>query len=98
MLGNETQKAVKKIKLDVLHTSCNSGRHMQEKHLAALEKVGLSSAEAQVYLALVCNAAPMGASAVVTATGVPRSSVYPILTRLTDVGLIDGEAGYGGRF
>src|SRR5438067_103221 len=87
-----------KNKLDALHTSCNSGRHMQEAHLAGLEKVGLSSAEAQIYLALLRNAAPMGASAVVAATGVPRSSVYPILTHLTDRGLLEAEAGYGGRF
>lgn len=71
---------------------------MQEKHLANLEKVGLSTAEAQIYLALVRRGAPMGASAVVAATGVPRSSVYPTLTRLTDMGLVEAEAGYGGRF
>jgi len=73
-------------------------RHLQEKHLAQLERVGLSPAEAQIYLALVRNGAPMGASAVVAATGVPRSSVYPTLTRLTDRGLVEAEAGYGGRF
>lgn len=71
---------------------------MREKHLATLEKVGLSTAEAQIYLALVRNGAPMGASAVVTATGVPRSSVYPTLSALVDKGLVESEAGYGGRF
>lgn len=71
---------------------------MHEKHLAALERLGLSTAEAQIYLALVRNGTPMGASAVVAATGVPRSSVYPTLTRLADLGLVESEAGYGGRF
>jgi len=71
---------------------------MLDKQLARLEKVGLSSAEAQIYLALVHNGAPMSASAVVTATGVPRSSVYPTLSLLVDKGLVEAEAGYGGRF
>lgn len=71
---------------------------MSEKHLAQLEKGGLSSAEAQIYLALVRNGGSMRASAIVVATGVPRGSVYPTLTRLTDMGLVEAEAGYGGRF
>lgn len=71
---------------------------MSEQHLAQLEKGGLSSGEAQIYLALVRNGGPMGASAIVTATGVPRGSVYPTLTRLTEMGLVEAEAGYGGRF
>lgn len=71
---------------------------MLEKHLAQLEKGGLSSGEAQIYLALVRNGGPMGASAIVSVTGVPRGSVYPTLTRLTDMGLVEAEAGYGGRF
>ena len=71
---------------------------MKERHLTQLEKLGLSTAEAQIYLLLERNAAPMTASAIVTATGVPRSSVYPTLTRLADRGLIEAEAGYGGRF
>src|SRR5438552_9414833 len=71
---------------------------MLEKHLGRLERLGLSTAEAQIYLALVRSGSPIGASAVVAATGVPRSSVYPTLTRLTDMGLVEAEAGYGGRF
>lgn len=71
---------------------------MQEKHLSQLEKAGLSSAEAQVYLGLVRNGSPMSASAIVAATGVPRGSIYPTLARLTDLGLVEAEAGYGGRF
>ena len=71
---------------------------MHQRHLAQLEKLGLSTADAQIYLALERNAAPMTASTIVNATGVPRSSVYPALTRLADRGLIEAEAGYGGRF
>jgi sugar-specific transcriptional regulator TrmB len=71
---------------------------MLEKHLDRLERLGLSTAEAQIYLALVRSGSPIGASAVVAATGVPRSSVYPTLTRLTDMGLVEAEPGYGGRF
>ena len=71
---------------------------MREKQLAALETIGLSTAEAQIYLALARAGAPMGASAVVAATGVPRSSVYPTLSLLANKGLVEVEAGYGGRF
>jgi sugar-specific transcriptional regulator TrmB len=80
------------------HTFSKFGRHMLDKHLSRLEKVGLSRAEAQVYLTLIHSSEPMGASTIVSATRVPRSSVYPILTRLTDIGLVKAEAGYGGRF
>lgn len=71
---------------------------MQEQHLARLEEIGLSTAEAQVYLTLLANGVAMGASALVSATGVPRSSVYPTLSALVDKGLVEAEAGYGGRF
>jgi sugar-specific transcriptional regulator TrmB len=73
-------------------------RHMHDRHLTELEKVGLSTAEAQIYLALVRNGSALSASAIVAVTGVPRSSVYPTLTRLTDLGFVEAEAGYGGRF
>ena len=71
---------------------------MREKHLATLEKIGLSTAEAQIYLALARVGAPMAASAIVAATGVPRGSIYPTLSSLTDKGLVEAEPGYGGRF
>lgn len=80
------------------HTFYNISMHMSEKHRAQLEKAGLSSGEAQIYLALLRTGTPMTASAIVAATGVPRGSVYPTLTRLTDMGLVEAEAGYGGRF
>jgi sugar-specific transcriptional regulator TrmB len=72
--------------------------HIQGKHLSQLEDMGLFRAEAQIYLTLVQNSGPMRASAIVAAAGVPRGSIYAALTRLTDIGLIEGEAGYGGRF
>ncbi len=71
---------------------------MLEAHIADLERIGLSTAEAQIYLTLIHYGAPMGASAIVSATGVPRSSVYPTLARLADMGIVEAEAGYGGRF
>lgn len=71
---------------------------MKEKHLAVLEKIGLPTAEAEIYLALVRAGTPMGASAIVTATGVPRGSIYPALSSLADKGLVEAEPGYGGRF
>ena len=71
---------------------------MQDKHLSRLEKMGLFRAEAQIYLTLLRNSGPMRASAIVAATGVPRGSIYAALTRLTDIGLTEAEAGYGGRF
>jgi sugar-specific transcriptional regulator TrmB len=71
---------------------------MRDKYLGRLERVGLSRAEAQVYLTLIHSSEPMGASTIVTATRVPRGSVYPILTRLSEMGLVEAEAGYGGRF
>jgi len=71
---------------------------MKEKHLAGLEKLGLPAAEAEIYLALIRAGTPMSASAIVTATGVPRGSIYPTLSALTDKGLVEAEPGYGGRF
>jgi sugar-specific transcriptional regulator TrmB len=71
---------------------------MTENHLATLAKFGLSTAEAQIYLSLARNAAPMKASAIVTTTGVPRGSVYPALNSLADRGIVQNGAGYGSEF
>jgi sugar-specific transcriptional regulator TrmB len=71
---------------------------MQDKHLSRLEKMGLFRAEAQIYLTLLRNSGPMRASDIVAAAGVPRGSIYAALTRLTDIGLVEAEEGYGGRF
>lgn len=70
---------------------------MQQAHKAELERVGLSSAEADVYLALL-QKGPLGASAVATATRIARTSVYPTLCSLADKGMVEGGAGYGSRF
>jgi len=70
---------------------------MSEAIRLQLEKWGLSVAEADVYLALVRNGV-LGASGIASATGIPRTSVYPILDSLIQKGLIDTGAGYGSRF
>jgi sugar-specific transcriptional regulator TrmB len=60
--------------------------------------MGLFPAEAQIYLSLLRNGGPMRASAIVAASGVPRGSIYAALTRLSEIGLVEAEAGYGSRF
>lgn len=64
---------------------------------AELAQLGLTPAEAQVYLALVQNGS-LGASAIAAATGLARTSVYPTLGSLVDKGLVDAGEGYGSRF
>lgn len=71
---------------------------MSEIHRLELEELGLSAGEAQVYLALLRTAGGLGASAVATTTGIPRTSIYPILNALLEKGMAEGEAGYGSRF
>jgi sugar-specific transcriptional regulator TrmB len=71
---------------------------MLDVHQASLTTMGLSLTEAQVYLTLLRKAGPLGASAVAAATGMARSSVYPALNRLSDLGLVETEAGYGSGF
>jgi sugar-specific transcriptional regulator TrmB len=71
---------------------------MSEIHRLELEELGLSAGEAQVYLALLRTAGGLGASAVATTTGIPRTSIYPILNALLEKGMVEGEAGYGSRF
>lgn len=70
---------------------------MHHAHKAELERLGLSSPEAQVYLALLQNG-PLGASDVAATTRMPRTSVYPTLCSLADKGMVEGGAGYGSRF
>src|SRR5438552_18401138 len=62
-----------------------------------LQAIGLSSHEAQIYLALLRHGS-LSASNVITGTSIPRSTVYPTLNSLLDRGLVQAEAGYGGRF
>lgn len=70
---------------------------MPDDYQKQLEKLGLLDAEAEVYLALIRNG-PLGASAIASVTGVPRSSVYPTLNSLAEKGLVQAGAGYGSRF
>ena len=71
---------------------------MQTPHLDTLEKFGLSTTEAQVYLALALAGAPMRARAIAAATGVPRASVYVLLNSLSDRGIVQNGQGYGSEF
>jgi HTH-type transcriptional regulator, sugar sensing transcriptional regulator len=63
-----------------------------------LKRLGLSRAEAEIYLALARNGGTLGATALADATGVQRTAVYPILTSLTQKGMVEAGAGYGSRF
>jgi sugar-specific transcriptional regulator TrmB len=60
-----------------------------------LERWGLSPVEAQVYLALLDNTNSLGASAVASATGIPRLSAYPVLESLAEKGMVDNGVGAG---
>ena len=71
---------------------------MRELHRLELEELGLSSWEAQVYLALLRSSGGLGASAVGTATGIQRTSIYPVLDTLLEKGMVERGAGYGSRF
>jgi sugar-specific transcriptional regulator TrmB len=65
---------------------------------AKLEEWGLDPLEAQVYLTLVRNAQSVGASALASAAGIPRPSVYPILKALVEKGIVQNDEGYGSQF
>src|SRR4029077_17514322 len=71
---------------------------MPDSHQAKLEKWGLSPLEAQVYLALVRNPQRAGASAIASARGMPRPSVYPVLKSLVEKGMVQNGEGYGSQF
>jgi predicted DNA-binding transcriptional regulator len=63
-----------------------------------LERLGLSAAEAQIYLALLRKGGTWRATAVAATMRIPRSTVYLALNALLDRGLVEAETGYGGRF
>ncbi len=63
-----------------------------------LEQVGLSATEALIYLMLLRQGGRIGASIIATSTGMARSTVYPALNQLTNLGLVETEAGYGSGF
>ena len=71
---------------------------MHDAPLAKLESLGLSAGEAHVYLALLRSGGTLGATALASATGIPRTGVYPILNSLVEKGIVEAEAGYGSRF
>jgi len=64
---------------------------------SSLEVLGLSSAEAKVYLCLLAHSW-LGAAAVAELAGVSKSSAYLVLRSLIDRGLAEGGEGYGSRF
>ena len=67
-------------------------------HTHKLEALGLSPAEAGVYLALIEAETRLSAQAIADSTGTARSSVYQVVRSLADKGLVEGGAGYGGRY
>lgn len=69
----------------------NSGYRLQ------LEQLGLSPAEARVYLA-VLHRGPMIAAAIAKETGIPRTGVYSTLGSLVDMGLIESGLGHRSKF
>jgi len=72
-------------------------QQMSFEHRLKLEQLGLSSAEAQIYLA-VLHHGPLAAPAIASQTGVPRTGVYPTLCSLAEKGLIEGGLGHGSKF
>lgn len=70
---------------------------MNDGNRAKLEQLGLSPAEAQVYLAILHHG-PLAVAAIANETGIKRPSVYPTLSSLIDKGLVEGGAGYGSKF
>src|SRR5260370_4100268 len=70
---------------------------MNSPHRLQLEQLGLSPAEAQVYLALLRHG-PLVAAAIAKETGIPRTGVYPTLGSLADKGLIEGGVAQGSKF
>jgi len=70
---------------------------MNLKLQSKLEQLGLSVAEAQIYLA-VLRSGPLTASDLANETGIARTSVYPALCSLADKGLVESGVGRGSKF
>jgi HTH-type transcriptional regulator, sugar sensing transcriptional regulator len=70
---------------------------MDSVYRAKLEQLGLSQAEAEIYLA-VLRQGPLAAAAIAQETGIARTSIYPNLCTLAEKGLVEGGAGYGSKF
>ena len=71
---------------------------MGHAHQVELERLGLSEVEAEIYLALLSRGGSWRAGALATTLRIPRSTVYLVLNTLLNRGLVENEAGYGGRF
>lgn len=71
---------------------------MSEVHRLELEELGLSTAEAHIYLALLRNSGGLGASTIAITTRIQRTRIYPILDALLEKGMVERGAGYGTRF
>lgn len=72
-------------------------RHTKNSFISELEELGLSTAEAQIFVVLIKNGS-LGAAAIANLAGIQRSNVYPILCSLIDKGVVEGGAGYGSKF
>lgn len=70
---------------------------MNHENRSKLERLGLSPAEARIYLAVI-HRGPLAAPAIANETGIKRTSVYPVICSLTDKGLIEGGTGHGVKF
>jgi HTH-type transcriptional regulator, sugar sensing transcriptional regulator len=70
---------------------------MRDGFVPELEQLGLSTAEAQLYVVLIENGS-LSAAGAANLAGIQRSNVYPILLSLTNKGLVEGGAGYGSKF
>jgi sugar-specific transcriptional regulator TrmB len=70
---------------------------MNSAHRSKLEQLGLSTTEAQIYLALLHHG-PLPAATIAKETGIPRTGVYPNLACLADKGLVEGGLGHGSKF
>src|SRR5206468_7760124 len=87
------------IKLLTTYPGTSKSRQiMRGLHRLELEELGLSSSEAQVYLALLRSSGGLGASAVANATAIQRTGIYPTLDALLEKGMVERGAGYGSRF
>jgi HTH-type transcriptional regulator, sugar sensing transcriptional regulator len=75
----------------------NNG-HMSKPLQEKLEHLGLAPTEAAIYLILLRNRQAMGASSIAARAEMARSSVYPAVTRLIDLGLLESEPAYGSGF
>jgi sugar-specific transcriptional regulator TrmB len=71
---------------------------MPDKRFSKLQRLGLSSSEAEIYLALLRNGGTLGATSLADAMGVQRTAVYPVLTALARKGFVAAGAGYGSSF